>query len=47
MLAGRKKTPDFQAWCITEDEERIGNKLYYRKRKYITSNNENFKVYVQ
>ena len=29
-----------------EDEESIGKKLYYRKIKYITSNNENFKVYL-
>ena len=28
-------------------EERIGKKLYYRKTKYITSNTEHFKVYLQ
>ena len=25
----------------------LGKKLYYRKIKYITSNTENFKVYLQ
>ena len=30
-----------------EDEEWIGYKLYYRKIIYITSNNKNFKVYLQ
>ena len=28
-------------------EEWIGKKLYYRKIKYITSNIDNFKVYLQ
>ena len=30
-----------------EDEEWIGYNLYYRKITYITSNNKNFKVYLQ
>ena len=34
MVIRRYQIVDFQAWCITEGEKWIGNKLYYRMAQY-------------
>ena len=50
ILIGDSRNQDFQAWSLCPlyaKEEWVGKKLYYRQIKYITSNTENFKVYLQ